>query len=250
MNYEVQFTKARAGNHRAEESSMSVNTGNSEQKTALVTGASSGIGREAARQLAELGWRVIAVARSEERLKQLADDAPGVEPRPADLTTFPYPDLIPEGVDALVHAAGIVPIGSVEKATPQDWTSAFTLNVTAGAELVRQSLTSLRQHRGTVVFVNSGAGVTPLPRNTLYGATKHALRALANGLRQEEQEHGVRVTSVFPGPTDTPLFTGDVDRSQLIQPATVARAIVTAITAEEDTQLTEIQVRPRQELSC
>lgn len=228
---------------------MSVHTDNGEQKTALVTGASSGIGHETARQLTELGWRVIAVARSQEKLNDLAAEAAEVEPRPADLTTFPFPDLVPERVDALVHAAGIVPTGEVEKATPEDWTTALTLNVTAGAELVRQSLTSLRQHRGTVVFVNSGAGVTALPRNTVYAATKHALRALANGLRQEEQEYGVRVTSVFPGPTDTPLFKGDVDRSQLIQPATVARAIVNAITAEEDAQLTEIQVRPRQELS-
>lgn len=220
-----------------------------EHKTALITGAGSGIGREVARQLDELGWRVVAVARREETLHALARASPGVEPRPADLTHFPYPDLIPGHLDALVHAAGIVPTGSVSEATPQDWNYAFTLNVTAGAELVRQALPLLRQSRGIVVFVNSGAGLTPLPRNTLYGATKHALRALANGLRHEEQKHGVRVTSVFPGPTDTPLFTGDVERAQLIEPATVARAIVGAITASDDTQLTEIQVRPRQELS-
>jgi NAD(P)-dependent dehydrogenase (short-subunit alcohol dehydrogenase family) len=69
-----------------------------------------------------------------------------------------------------------------------------------------RSLTSLRQRRGTVVFVNSGAGITALPRNTAYAATKYALRALAKGLRQEEQEHGARVSSVSPGPTDTPWF--------------------------------------------
>ncbi|WP_268896637.1 SDR family NAD(P)-dependent oxidoreductase [Nesterenkonia haasae] len=136
---------------------MTANTDNSGHKTVLVTGASSGIGREVACQLAQLGWRVIAVARSEERLNQLAAEAPGVDPRPADLTSFPYPDLVPARVDALVHAAGVVPTGSVEDATPEQWSSAFTLNVTAGADLVRQSLSSLRRHRGTVVFVNSGA---------------------------------------------------------------------------------------------
>lgn len=125
---------------------MSVITETGGRKTALVTGASSGIGRETARQLAELGWRVIAVARSEENLEDLAAEAAGVEPRPADLTAFPYPDLIPERVGALLHAAGIVPTGRVEQAIPEDWTSSLTLNVTAGAELVRQSLASLRQH--------------------------------------------------------------------------------------------------------
>lgn len=220
-----------------------------EEKTALVTGASSGIGREIARQLAQDGWHVRCVARNAAALEELAAESPQIEAYPADLTEFPYPDLIPGRLDALVHAAGMIPPGSVEEATAEDWSNAFALNVTAGAELVRLGLSQLRTSQGTVVFLNSGAGVTPLPRNTLYGATKHALRALANGLRQQEQDNGIRVTSVFPGPTDTPMFTGDVERSELIQPSTVARAVVEAITASPDTQLTEIQVRPRKELS-
>lgn len=220
-----------------------------EKRTALVTGASSGIGREIARQLAELGWHVRAVARSTAALEDLAADCPGIETYQADLTRFPHPDLMPERLDALVHAAGMIPPGSVEHATHEDWSYAFALNVTAGAELVREGLDLLRRSQGTVVFLNSGAGLTPLPRNTLYGATKHALHALANGLRHQEQDNGVRVTSVFPGPTDTPMFTGDVERSELIQPSTVARAVVEAITARPDTQLSEIQVRPRKELS-
>lgn len=217
--------------------------------TAVVTGAGSGIGREVARQLGQSGWQVIAIARRVETLEQLAGETAGIQPRPADLTQFPYQDLIPSRVDALVHAAGIIPVGSVQEATPEDWHYVFTLNVTAGAELARQALPALRRSQGTVVLVNSGAGVTSLPRNTLYAATKHALRALANGLRKDEAKNGVRVTSVFPGPTDTPMFTGEVQRSELIQPTTVADAIVGAITASDDTQLTEIQVRPRQELS-
>lgn len=218
-------------------------------KTAIVTGAGSGIGRETAVHLADQGWRVIAVARSEETLAALAEHHDGIEPRPADLTDFPLQGLVPERVDALVHAAGLIPVDQVERATPADWSYAFALNVTAGAELARQALPALRATRGTVVFLNSGAGFIEIPRNPLYGATKHALRALANGLRAEVEDDGIRVTSVFPGPVDTPMFTGDVDRADLIRPATVARAVVEAITASDDTQLTEIRVRPRRELS-
>lgn len=220
-----------------------------EQQTAIVTGAGSGIGREIAVQLADLGWRVVAIARSEDTLAELAEQTPGIEPRPADLTEFPHDGLIPERVDALVHAAAISPVGRVEEATSEEWSYAFALNVTAGAELARLALPALRESRGTIVLLNSGAGFVEVPRNALYGATKHALRALANSLRAEVEHDGVRVTSIFPGPVDTPLFTGDVDRAELIRPATVARAVVDAITASEDTQLTEIRVRPRRELS-
>ncbi|MGO1538073.1 MAG: SDR family NAD(P)-dependent oxidoreductase [Leucobacter sp.] len=220
-----------------------------ERYTAVVTGAGSGIGREVATQLAALGWRVIAVARSSDTLETLAEQTPGIEPRPADLTEFPHPELIPERVDALVHAAGISPVGRVEEATPEDWRYSFALNVVAGAELARNAMPALRRTRGTIVFINSGAGFVEVPRNTVYGATKHALRALANGLRAEVENDGVRVTSIFPGPVDTPMFTGGVDRAELIRPATVARAVIDAITASDDTQLTEIRVRPRQELS-
>ena len=154
-----------------------------QQRTAVVTGASSGIGRETAVQLADLGWRVIAIARSEDTLAELAEQTPGIEPRPADLTEFPHHGLLPERVDALVHAAAISPVGRVEEATPEDWSYAFALNVTAAAELARLALPALRESRGTIVMLNSGAGFVEVPRNAVYGATKHALRALANSLR-------------------------------------------------------------------
>lgn len=101
----------------------------------------------------------------------------------------------------------------------------------------------------TVVFINSGAGVVDVPRNTLYGATKHALRILANGLRAEVASDGIRVASIFPGPVDTPLFTGTVDRNELIRPETVASAVINVITMSDDAQVTETHIRPRQELS-
>ena len=217
--------------------------------TALVTGATSGIGREIALQLAELGWRVIAVGRDREALTQLDEASALITPRAADLLADDLAALVPESVDALVHAAGISPSTRVEDTADEDWERVFALNVTAGASLARHALPALRRSRGTVVFVNSGAGTAARPRNAPYAASKHALRALANGLRAEEEASGVRVTTVYPGPTDTPMFGGDVDRSELIRPSSVARAVVMAISASEDVQLTDIHVRPRRELS-
>lgn len=217
--------------------------------TAVVTGATSGIGQQVALQLAERGWRVIAIGRDQEALAELGRSSALITPRAADLLTDDLAALLPARVDALVHAAGISPDGGVERTDAEHWSRVFALNVTAGAQLVRYALPSLRRSRGTIVFVNSGAGTAARPRNTPYAASKHALRALANGLRGEEEAHGVRVSTVYPGPTDTPMFTGDVDRSDLIRPSSVAAAILTAITASEDVQLTDIHVRPRRELS-
>lgn len=225
----------------------------SQQKTALVSGATSGIGRRVAADLAEAGWEVIALGRRAAELESLAASAPrpgAIRTHQVDLTSFPLPaDLVGDRVDAVVHAAGLVPTGSLADTTHQDWQYAFALNVTAGAELVRQALPALRRSAGTIVFINSGAGVTLVPRNPLYGATKHALRAFANGLRAAEEGYGVRVASIFPGPTDTELFTAEVDRAELISAESVAKAVVQAITAPADVQLTEIQVRPRRELT-
>ena len=218
-------------------------------RTAVVTGGTSGIGREVALQLAELGWRVIAIGRDREALAELSRRSERLVPHAADLLTDEIEELIPAQVDALVHAAGISPSTGVEETTPGQWERVFALNVTAGAALARHALPALRVARGTIVFVNSGAGTAARPRNTPYAASKHALRALANGLRVEEEGHGVRVSTVYPGPTDTPMFDGDVDRAALIRPASVAAAVVMAITASDDVQLTDIHVRPRRELS-
>jgi NADP-dependent 3-hydroxy acid dehydrogenase YdfG len=217
--------------------------------TAVVTGATSGIGREVARQLAELGWQVVAIGRDQASLDELAASTERISPRRADLLADDLDALVPERVDAVVHAAGISPSTDVEHTSDEDWEWVLALNVTAGAALTRRALPALRASRGTVVFVNSGAGTAARPRNTPYAASKHALRALANGLRVEEEGNGVRVSTVYPGPTDTPMFGGDVDRAELIRPASVARAVVMAITATEDVQLTDIHVRPRRELS-
>ena len=226
-----------------------LHTTTSSPLTALVTGATSGIGREVTLQLADAGWRVIAVGRDQQALAELGRVSELISPRAADLLEDDLAGLVPEQLDALVHAAGISGGDGVEQTGSEEWSRMLTLNVTAGAQLARHALPALRRAHGTIVFLNSGAGTAARPRNAVYAASKHALRALANGLRVEEEGNGVRVSSVYPGPTDTPMFTGHVDRSELIQPASVAAAVLTAITAGPDVQLTDIHVRPRRELS-
>src|SRR5699024_6085950 len=92
--------------------------------------------------------------------------------------------------------------------------------------------------------LNSGAGFVQVPRNAVYGPPKHALRALAHSLRAGVEDDGVRATSIFAGPADTPLFPGGVARPGLIRPPPVARGVIGAITGSEHTRRTAVRVRP------
>lgn len=221
---------------------------NQSTQHAIVTGATSGIGRAVTLLLAETGWEVTAVGRDPERLASLVELSELIAPVSLDLVTDDVSTVMPERVDAAVHAAGLLPTASIEEISDEEWDRVFAVNVTAAMQLARAALPGLRRTRGTIVFLNSGAGVFDRPKNTVYGATKHALRGFANGLRADVEHDGVRVTSIYPGPTDTPMVS-EKDRSRLIQPRTVARAVVDAILASDDTQLTDIRVRPRVELS-
>lgn len=216
------------------------------QKVAVVTGATGGMGREIIADLAG-DYHVYALGRGAADLPE----ADSITPVAIDLVAgldegMKLPEL--DRVDVLVHAAARATKYSVEEATPENWRAHMDLNVHAPAELTRALLPQLRKAEGTVVFINSGAGRHSYGDNVIYAATKHALYALADGLRISEP--GIRVSTVAPGPTDTPMLKGlqDYDPSQVIAPAEVARAIRTVVEAGPTTQLTEIQVRPRIEL--
>ena len=114
------------------------------------------------------------------------------------------------------------------------------------------ALPALRAARGTVVLVNSGAGLFAHPQWSAYAASKHGLRAFADSLRGEEAAHGVRVSSVSPGRTATPMQEKvhaqegkDYDPSQWIDPATVAAAILQALDLPDDAVLTDLSLTPR-----
>lgn len=223
---------------------------------ALVTGASSGMGREIARDLATT-HRVIALGRDAARLTAITDEI-GAEPWQLDLVadeaTIAQRVSELDRLDVLVHAAAISPRLAVADASADDWNMQFAVNVTAPAVLTRQALPLLRAAAGTVVFIGSGASTRPVPGSAVYSASKHALKAVADVLRIDEEAHRVRVVTIAPGQTDTEMLrhntpAGRYTPERYIRPASVARAVRFVVDAPADVQLTDIAVRPRQEIA-
>ena len=219
-------------------------------KTAVVTGATGGMGAEIIKDLAR-DHRVYALGRRAGELPE----ADNIVPVEIDLLSLLDGAALPaelaelERVDVLVHAAARADKRSVESARPEDWRAQMDLNVHVPAELTRLLLPALRAAEGLAVFINSGAGIHSYGDNVIYAATKHALYALADGLRLGEL--GIRVSTVAPGPTDTPMLQGlqDYNPEHVIAPIEVAKAIRATVDAGPTTQLTEIRVRPRIELN-
>ncbi len=221
----------------------------------LVTGAGSGIGRVVAERLLERGDDVVLVARSAERAHDLRADHPGAIVLVADLARSADVEALagslPDSLDSLVNAAGVVDLGAVAELGPEVWQEQLAVNLVGPAVLTRVALPALREARGTVVMVNSGAGLHAHPQWSAYAASKHGLRALADSLRAEEQENGVRVTSVYPGRTATPMQRKvhdqegkDYDAEDWIDPATVADAILRVLDLPRDATLTDLTIRP------
>ena len=220
---------------------------------ALVTGASRGIGAAVARALAP-GYDLLLGGRDAAVLESLAGELPGSRPWPVELTDA---DAVAEAVggvarlDVLVHSAGVGLLGSVAGTSVSTWRRQFDVNVVAVAELTRLLLPALRAARGRVVLINSGAGLTARAGWASYAASKFALRAFADALREEEAPHGVRVTSVHPGRVDTDMQRGVVEQEggeyapgSYLRAESVAGAVLFAVTAPPDAALTELVLRP------
>ena len=225
----------------------------SERPTALITGASRGIGAVVAESLSGthdllLGGRDLAA------LEKLAARLPEARPWPVELTDPAALAAATAGIhrlDVLVHCAGVARVLPLEDTTVDLWRQAMEVNVISVAELTRLLLPALRAARGHVVLINSGAGLTANPHWGAYAASKFALRAYADVLRAEEDEHGIKVTSVHPGRTDTDMQRGvrsdeggEYEPDRYLRPESVAQAVLTAVTAPPDAHFTEVVVRP------
>ena len=225
--------------------------------THLLTGAGAGIGAAVAKALSARGDDLVLLARSRQRADHLAAEFPGARTvvadlaDPAGLAEALSVDDLPDRLDSLVHAAGVVDLGPVGELSAEVWRRTLDVNLLAPAELTRLCLPALRASRGHVVLVNSGSGLTAHPNWSAYSASKHGLRALADSLRGEERGSGVRVTSVYPGRTATAMQEKvhaqegkEYDPSDWIAAESVAAAVLAALDLPRDAEMTDVTVRP------
>jgi NADP-dependent 3-hydroxy acid dehydrogenase YdfG len=236
-------------------------------KVALVTGASSGIGRAIASGLAAQGMALGLVGRNSERLRAVADQislkAQKVVTYPLDLTSPGAVGELLEQVNRdfgrlhiLVHSAGAFARGAVGSASVADLDWQYQVNVRVPYAVTQALLPLLKSSQGDVVFINSSAGLAARGEVSQYAATKHALKAVADSLREEVNADGVRVMNLFVGRTATPMQE-EVHRMErrpykperLLHAEDIAAMVVSAVSLPNTAEVTDISIRPHLKLS-
>jgi NAD(P)-dependent dehydrogenase (short-subunit alcohol dehydrogenase family) len=219
------------------------------EQVVVITGASSGIGRETALRMAAEGARVVVSARSEAKLQELVSEIArsGGQARylPADVAVWVEVEALAEfavetfgRIDTWVHCAGVGLWARFEETNPAEWERVIDVNLNGVANGCRAALPHLRQSEGALIVVSSAEGAVALPYQSAYGASKAAVHALVRSLRLELTHEGcdVRVTEIMPSGTNTPIFEQARTRlgarprppGPMYEPGVVAKAILYA----------------------
>jgi NAD(P)-dependent dehydrogenase (short-subunit alcohol dehydrogenase family) len=226
----------------------------------VVSGGGSGLGRELALALARRGHPLVLLGRRLAPLEETLDLA-GPDARAAGLL---LPCDVRDGLaiergaeeinarwgaaEVVVPAAGVASIAPIEETSEDEFVSAITTNLTGAFLLIRALLPAMRRAgRGVIVPILSVAAQRPFPGWGAYCASKWGLAGLVAVLREELKGTGVRVTALYPGATDTPLWNtlpGDWNRATMVPPAEVARALIHALDVPESTVVEEVHLGP------
>ena len=182
-----------------------------QNKTILITGASSGIGLEFANQLNKFGAKLIITARNKDKLNELAENYQGATVIPGDLSdkTFPfqlYNEIQSKGldVDILINNAGFGSIGKLLKSELETYESMVQVNITALTQLSHLFITDMAaKGKGGIINVASVAAFQPVPYMNVYSATKAYVKSFSLALHEEYKDKGIVVTAVCPGYTKT-----------------------------------------------
>jgi NADP-dependent 3-hydroxy acid dehydrogenase YdfG len=244
---------------------------NIEAKVVVITGASSGLGEAAARHLSALGASLVLGARRFDRLRSLADElttrdgkALAVE---TDVTRADQVKALVDAavrtygrIDVMINNAGLMPQSLLERLKIDEWDRMIDVNIKGVLYGIAAALPPMKtQKSGHFINVSSVAGHKVRPGGTVYSATKHAVRVISEGLRQEVKPYNIRTTVISPGAVDTELPDTITDPDvamamrkfydEMAIPAdSFARAVVFAMSQPEDVDVNEILFRPtRQE---
>lgn len=230
-------------------------------RCALITGASSGIGKATAIALAEVGFDLVLMGRSTERLATVAEAV-----TPFGVTAKIYPidlkqvDGLREKIvtiaaehphlDVLVNSAGISYVEPLSTISAANWQELFDVNVTAVLQCIQGVLPGMRQRGGgTIVNIVSIAAKQVFPDWGGYCATKAALLSLTRSLAVEERSNGIRAIAILPGAVATPIWDTiaggeNFDKTRMISSETVADAILHAVRAPVNTTIEEVVIMP------
>ena len=221
----------------------------------LITGASTGIGAATARHACAAGYRVVLAARGVEKLESLVEELGGAEHAVAiatDVTEWEQVEALAAGaidafgqLDVVFANAGFGGARSFspETADPvEDWKSMVLTNVYGAALTVRATIEHLKASSGHLLLTGSVAGRRALP-GTLYSATKFAVTAMGESIRQELNGTGCRVTVIEPGMVDTPFFDSPPDLHAL-EDDDIARAVMYAVQQPPHVDVNELLIRP------
>lgn len=229
-------------------------------KSALVTGASRGIGRAVASALALAGARVFLVARSQDQLEQLAAElGDKSSAHRCDLTNATHVQEVVGGivaaaggaVDILVNNAGVFPLGPIAQTSPELFEQTLSANLSAPFRVLHAVLPGMHAaKRGHVVTIGSVADRRIFGGNGAYSASKFGARALHEVLREECAGSGIRTTLISPAATDTPIWDpvdpdntpGFPTRASMLRPADVADAVLWAVSRPPHVNIDELRL--------
>ena len=224
----------------------------SDDKVFLITGASTGIGAATARAAVRAGYRVVLTARSEDKLRALADELGGDERALAvrsDVSRWEDNEAATQAaldaygrIDVVFANAGFGGARGWLKGEPDEWREMVLTNVLGAAYTVRAAIPALTETKGHVLITSSVAGRRALP-GSFYSVTKHAATAMGEALRQDLNETGIRVTLIEPGMVDTPFFDQKPTMAAL-EAEDIARAVMFAVEQPAHVDVNEILIRP------
>lgn len=231
---------------------------------AVVTGASSGIGKACSYALAKEGITVCLLGRNINELTKIETDIKEFSPLSKAVQVDLFSDEeIGEAVSRitkefrevhlLVHSAGIYSFGKIKEAPVQNFDHLYKINVRAPYLLTQQLLPLIEKSLGQIVFINSTVALAAKSNLSQYCATKSALKALADSLRIEINSEGIKVLTIYPGRTATPMQEKvcmhqgvEYNEAKMIQPEEVAELLVSTLKMSRNTEITDVMLRPMQ----